>query len=159
MNNLNLLESEVGDDVSYFFKMAGFLEVAMVKKDTRGPFTRYFSFTRISPNDGDLEMLVDVCFRIKAYLCYKFNKLDGRLEGFMVLHGPRAYVDDLCRLFPNFLLQPLKPDVYIRLVEGHDFTVVGEHPFDEVRKVLFPVFNKRVFDEEEDVIAGAVGAV
>jgi hypothetical protein len=95
--------------------MVGFLEVAMVKKDTRGPFTRYFSFTRVSPNDGDLEMLVDVCFRIKAYLCYKFNKLDGRLEGFIVLHGPRAYVADLCRLFPNFLLQPLKPQAPGRL--------------------------------------------
>lgn len=75
----------------------------------------------------------------------------------MVLNGPRAYADDICRLFPNFLLTHLQPDVYIRLVEGDGFTIKGTHPFQAISKVLFPEFRRRLFDDDEDSIATAVG--
>ena len=144
-------------DVCYFFMMAFFLKMAepgVQPKKSRGPFTRYFSFTRVNPSKSDCVLLSKTCVDINAYLCYRINKIDGRLEGFIVLNGPRTYVGNICRLFPNFLFTHLQPDAYMKLTEGDGFTVEGSHPFQSVSRRLFPEYRRRLFDgEEDDIVA------
>lgn len=103
----------------------------VARVNDKGLFTRYFSFTRVGFRNGDLELLLRVCERIDAYLCYR---VDGvRLTGFIALRGVRTYVDDLCRLFPNFLLGPMAA-----LTEDDGgYVKIGVRPFNDIRRQLF----------------------
>lgn len=104
---------------------------------TRGRYTRFFTFTRVSPGRRDVESLIATCKRIDACVGFSTETFDGvvRLSGFIVLRGPKTYADDLCPLFPNFLITPMKPTEYMDF-EGQDF-VIGKFPFDDIRRKLF----------------------
>jgi hypothetical protein len=136
------------------------------------PFTRYFSFSRVNPSDRDYGVLFETCTDIDAYLVYRTKHVNGvdRLDGYMVLNGPRAYARDICRLFPNFMVTHLKPDVYSMFMDGGEVNVRGQCPFESIRRKLFidtvgrdpsgavAGLRKRLFDEVEDDVAVAVVA-
>lgn len=112
-------------------------------KQQRAKFTRYFLFTRVRPHIGDYSLLIERCGQINAFLGYRtvFDKGVKRLLGFFVLRGPRTFVHNLCRLFPNFNLTPVASDDPLNFFDGVDFSGLiiffGEHPYRNVRKRLF----------------------
>lgn len=110
-------------------------------------FTRYFLFTRVRPRDGDYSLLIDTCGKINAFLGYRtvFDSAGvKRLLGFFVLKGPRAFVQNLCRLFPNFNLTPMASENPLAFFDYIDFDGLviffGEHPYRDVRKCLVNIY-------------------
>ena len=107
-------------------------------------FTRYFLFTRVDPKEEDYTLLLEVCKRIDAHLGYRtiLGTSVDRLVGFIVLRGPRTFVADLCRLFPNFNLTPMSDIVELGSFDFDNLpkgtVLVGDHPFKSIRSVLFP---------------------
>lgn len=101
--------------------------------DQKNRFTRYFNFTRTNPKPHDYELLKGVCKNINA-ACFMDTIVDSggvtRLQGYMVLWGPRTHKEDLARIFPNFLITPMEQGEFVRLPPGH-------HPFDCIKKKLF----------------------
>lgn len=109
----------------------------------RDPYTRYYSFTRINPTPKDYILLATVCRNIDAYWGYRVFR-DGlrvRLSGFLVLRGPRTFVDDIERLFPNFLFINMigSFEYNFDCVNQHNNKIIGpgDHPFDGIKVNLF----------------------
>lgn len=102
--------------------------------------TRYFSFVRVNPRDEDFELLVKVADSIRAYIGYGVSRVvkNGRtrviMKGFIVLHGSPTSPSRLVSWFPNFLLRSSRRSSF--RFPG-SVTVIGQHPFDEIRKDLF----------------------
>ena len=122
--------------------------------------TRYFTFSRVNPRLQDYHWLIETCLNIDAFLVYKtyrdinrFAQVRTRLVGFMVLRGRKTVVSDLGRLFPNFFLTGFHKDtedIFDVIRSWHDNEAlwisdaddttffVNEHPFEGVRRKLFP---------------------
>lgn len=105
-------------------------------RKARGPYTRYFRFSRHGSTKGDADVLVDQCILIDAAVGFKTHRVDGGvcLSGIIVLRGPRTYIGDLQACFPLFKLSILDTDA--DLDSGLMFAN-GDLPFEEVRKSLF----------------------
>jgi hypothetical protein len=138
------VDSRVTD---HFFIM----KVSFDFKSERGPYTRYFTFSRCNPRDKDYDVLIGSCDVINAFLGFK-DELDEdgfvvKLKGMFILHGPKAYADQLITFFPNFLLVAMEPDMHDSFNSHNDFTFIGEHPYARIRKRLFsdeaPIVPKR----------------
>lgn len=108
---------------------------------TRPRFTRYFTFTRTNPSKDDIKLLMDRCFEFDAALAFQTKRLSRnkvKLWGFFVLRGNRAFVSQLCRSFPNFLLSPMELSDCTYLDAGGFIYANGDLPYDDIRKQLFP---------------------
>ena len=98
--------------------------------------TRYFLFSRLNPSQRDYELLKEVCNGIDAYLGYQTSFLGcQRLEGFIVLRGPRTRASNLSGFFPNFYIWAA-PHGFLFEDLNHD-VVFKEHPYKCIRKDLF----------------------
>ena len=103
-------------------------------------YTRYFLFARVDPKKGDIVKLVRTCQRIDAYMgCKKLHSRGrDRLVGFILLRGVRAYANQICREFPNFLVTPMPGHGWESAFdEGFYDLIVGRHPFADLRRKLF----------------------
>jgi len=105
--------------------------------------TRHFFFTRVNPTARDYDLLVKTCEKIDGFLRYRTvidkTTLRVRLTGIIILRGPCTIVQDLERLFPNFVLTAMVGRIFDRMDEKFKpVKVFGDHPFFEVKKELFP---------------------
>jgi hypothetical protein len=99
-------------------------------------FTRCFSISKAGLKRRDFSFLFRVCDRIDACLVYKIvrnGKNRNRLEGYILLRGLRAHVDQLIPLFPNCLLTATYPENYIFT----GYRIRGHLPFHEIKRSLF----------------------
>jgi len=100
-------------------------------------YTRYFTFTKVNPEEKDYRFLEEECERIDAFLGYSTELYPRRLlRGFIILRGPRTCSGGLYRNFPNFLVTAYHGDNPFNFDEAND-VVRKHHPFESLRKVLF----------------------
>ena len=122
-----------------FFEKMGF---PFNNRSRRGPYTRYFTFSRRAPRSGDYDVLMKGCDAIDAYFGFKDGRGGhgpaARLDGFFILRGPKAYADQFCTFFPNFLIRAMDPTAQNEWDSlGRGLTLVGDHPFIDIRRRLF----------------------
>jgi hypothetical protein len=106
-----------------------------IQGGSRGRYTRYFKFSRVSPEEIDYDLLVQVCKNINAALFYVTVNERGKpkLIGYFVLRGPRTYADDLARIFPNFLITAMQASEDLNEEEFETNAL----PFEDLKRVLF----------------------
>lgn len=102
----------------------------------RGPYTRYFKFSKWGCLEGDVDTIINECVRIDSSIGFKTRRMHGQslLSGVIVLRGVRTYLDDLQRCFPLLNLSVL--NVGDEIESGLVFAN-GDLPFEDVRRALF----------------------
>lgn len=100
-------------------------------------YTRYFYFTKNKPCQKDYDLIINKADELNAFLSYKTNSENNKLEGYFILRGPRAYTDQVCGYFPNFLFTHLTNKHYDQLNNDKEFTRVGDLPFKDITNKLF----------------------
>jgi hypothetical protein len=86
---------------------------------------------------ADIDLLVDVCEALEAYMQAQVVEIRGRqrLCGVMVLTGSRKYSSTIRTALPNFLIAKLDPFEGVPSTEG--MVVMGTHPFSDLKRKLF----------------------
>lgn len=117
------------------------LQITFYRMDrVRGIHTRYFLFTMVDPLESDVRFMVNTCQGIDACFGYRVYHVGERnfLKGFIILRKSRTSDRSLGMLFPRFLLTPVREDFDLDFgVVPSDVTVVGVHPYRELRRRLF----------------------
>lgn len=104
--------------------------------------TRYFTFVRINPKPTDYIHLVNETKRIDANIYYTTDRNNANrvvLKGLLILRKQPTFAQDIARCFPNFLVSVIPNYFELDFWNLHSgVTIIGEHPYKSVQKLLFP---------------------
>lgn len=94
-------------------------------------------FSRINPRDDEYDLLIGFCIRLDAFCGFRTVEINGvsRLVGFLIFKNSRVSPVVVIRALPNFLIIPMGSDPCPD--ESKGFTYFGQHPFVDLKRILF----------------------